>query len=170
MPNNKYLKLRKITFFFGIVIFILIIYLPSLKNGFLNWDDNWYITDNPYISDFSFSGIINMFTHLYHIQYSPLVMAILSLLKYAFGLNPIAFHLTSLIFHIINIWLIFRFIDLLTGKTGLALFISTFFAVHPFQVESVAWMSAIKIVLSSSLFLLSLIYSYECLVFFFILS
>ena len=156
--NNKHFKLKNISFFFGIVVLSLTIYLPSLKNGFLNWDDNWYITDNPYISDFSFSGIINMFTHLYHIQYSPLVMVVLSFLKYTFGLNPIPFHLTSLIFHIINIWLIFRFIDLLTGKTDLALFVATFFAVHTLQVESVAWMSAIKVVISTSFFLLSLIY------------
>ena len=158
MLQNKRSKLRNTILFFGIVIFTIIIYLPAIKNGFLNWDDNWYITNNSYISDFSLPGIINMFTHLFHSQYSPLVMVVLSFLKYAFGLNPIPFHLTSLIFHIINAWLVFRFIDLLTGKTNLALLISAFFAIHPFQVESVAWMSAMKIVLSSSLFLLSLIY------------
>ncbi len=156
--DSKQSKLRERLPFLGIVIFTLVIYLPGINNSFLNWDDNWYITNNIFISGFSVPGIIDMFTHLFHSQYSPLVMLVLSFLKSVFGLNPISFHLTSLFFHILNTYLVFRFLGLLTGKTNLALVISAFFAIHPFQVESVAWMSAMKIVVSSSFFLLSLIY------------
>jgi tetratricopeptide (TPR) repeat protein len=156
--NSRQSKRRERLSSLGIVLFTLIIYLPGINNSFLNWDDNWYIAHNTFISDFTMSGIVNMFTHLFHSQYSPLVMVVLSFLKSTFGLNPIPFHLVSLFFHFLNAYLIFRFIGLLTGKTNLALLISAFFAVHPLQVESVAWMSAMKIVVSTSFLLISLIY------------
>jgi tetratricopeptide (TPR) repeat protein len=158
MVNSEKSKRKRRLSFLGIVLLTLIVYLPGINNSFLNWDDNWYITDNAFISDFSVSGIINMFTHLFHAQYSPLVMVVLSFLKSTFGLNPLPFHLVSLLFHILNAYLVYRFIALLTEKENLALVVSAFFAIHPFQVESVAWMSAMKIVISSSFFLLSLIY------------
>ncbi len=157
--------------FMTITVITFIIYLPILNNKFLNWDDNLYVTGNSNIQSLNYSHIKAFFTQTYVSNYLPLTM-----LSYAFdykvaGLDPKAYTITNLILHIINSLLVFLLIIMLVrsmnlftnnifkDKSGLriGLICSLLFAVHPINVESVAWISERKNLLYSFFFLLSLV-------------
>ena len=141
----------------GIVILTIIIYFPAFFNGFINWDDNWYITENPYIRDFSFNGIINIFSNFYGGQYSPFTMLVFSLMNSIFGMNPVPFHILSVLLHIANALLVYKLLKLLFDNSLISIIVAGLFSINPLQVESVVWLSAIKITLSSFFYLASLI-------------
>ncbi|MCD4664673.1 MAG: tetratricopeptide repeat protein [Bacteroidales bacterium] len=141
----------------GIIILTIIIYFPAFFNGFINWDDNWYITENPYIRNFSFNGIINIFSSFYGGQYSPFTMLVFSLMNSIFGMNPVPFHILSVLLHLINIFLVYKLIKLLFNNSLISIIVAGLFSINPLQVESVVWLSATKITLSSFFYLASLI-------------
>jgi protein O-mannosyl-transferase len=72
-----------------------------------------------------------------------------------YGLNPHGHHLTNVLFHMLNV-VLFLLLARATGATGRSLLIAALFAVHPFNVESVAWIAERKNVLSTFFFLLTL--------------
>ncbi len=73
-----------------------------------------------------------------------------------FGLNPGAHHLTNLVFHILSVILLFLLLARATGFLGRSTLVAALFALHPINVESVAWVAERKNVLSTFLFLLTL--------------
>lgn len=135
-----------------------IAYNGSLDNGFVNWDDEIYVTENPYIdkSDGWFKRVVSLNFH-------PITMMSLhrDYKKPPAGETiPDArpFHRTNLIFHLLNTLLVFVFVHLLTkGKWFVAVVASVLFGLHPMHVESVAWVSERKDVLYVFFFLLGLI-------------
>lgn len=132
-------------------------YWSSLDNGFVNWDDEVYVLDNPNIS--STDG---WFKRVVSLNYHPITMISMAndYKKPAQGeeLDARPFHRTNLIFHVLNTFLVFLFVVLLTRKKWLvALFAAMLFALHPMHVESVAWISERKDVLYVFFFLLGLI-------------
>ena len=150
---------------FAMVILLIctwISFYPSLRNGFVNWDDPIYILNNDLIKTFSWQGVKNIFTNFNSDNYAPL-SDLTSALEYKiFGPTPKGFHFFSLFFHIINTLLVFTFIRLLTtnpnisqhaGNIGVAFITALLFGVHPMQVESVAWASAQSTLLYSVFFL-----------------
>jgi tetratricopeptide (TPR) repeat protein len=140
----------------GILLVTLIAYLPILQNGFV-WDDSGYILGNPLIKDFSPSGIKAIFTDFSSDNYAP-VTDILRAIIYLFsGYSPTAFHAVSILFHLVNIVLVFRFIELLCGSRLIAIVCALLFSLHPLQVESVAWASSGSNLFSSTFFLSALI-------------
>jgi protein O-mannosyl-transferase len=162
----------------GIIILTLIIYLVTLKNGFTNWDDNILITDNRDIKDLSFSGIVKIFSSFYQHAYDPLRIISYSFIYYFFGLSPAAFHSANILFHLINIILVYVFIYQLTSpqstdhsqlttnqqKTNneqritISAFVASLFAVHPMHSEAVCWISALCDPQYSIFYLASLIF------------
>lgn len=138
----------------GITIFA---FFPSLSNGFTNWDDTAYVTDNLLIRSLSVENLTKMFTTFQLGFYHPL-----TLLSYAceyrfFGPHPLAYHATNLLLHLMNTLLVYRLIYLLSGKQLAAFVTALLFAVHPLHVESVAWISERKDVLSAAFILAALI-------------
>ncbi|MCD4696086.1 MAG: tetratricopeptide repeat protein [Bacteroidales bacterium] len=143
-----------------IFVFTLLVYLPILNNDFLKtWDDNRYILDNPHIKDFEPDKIPGLFTLYYDGHYHPLTMISLAIDYSIGGANPKVFHLTSLLFHILNSLLVFWFVILLLRpKTLLAPAITALlFGIATINVESVAWASERKNVLFAFFFLISMI-------------
>ncbi|NTW31758.1 MAG: tetratricopeptide repeat protein [Bacteroidetes bacterium] len=141
----------------AVLVFTALLYAKALTNGFATWDDDCYILQNPYIRDFSLNGIKSIFTTFYNANYHPLTTLIYLFEYNYFGLNPFPFHLLSVLLHLLNTWLVFKFVEQLSGKKITSLVVSLLFAIHPMHVESVAWVSEQKDVLYSLFYLLSLL-------------
>ena len=149
---------------FGVLILTLLIFLPIRNAEFTNWDDQTYVTENPYIMSmevktFFMSGIHSDYPDGIAYNYHPLTMLSLAANYKMSGLNPSSYHWTNLLFHLLNVFLVFYFLRLVLGKKThyLAAFGALLFAIHPLHVESVAWVSERKDVLFCFFYLLGLI-------------
>ncbi|HEX6170492.1 MAG TPA: hypothetical protein VFZ33_12395 [Chitinophagaceae bacterium] len=135
---------------------------PMLKNEFTNWDDEYYVVNNPLLRGPDWKGI---FSKQVLGNYHPL-----TILSYAFnyaisGLDPFSYLLVNYLFHIANTLLVFYFIWNISGKNKIiAAFVALVFGIHPMHVESVAWVAERKDVLYTFFFLLSLIQYWRYLV------
>lgn len=131
------------------------VYLPVHSFDFINYDDGAYVTSNQYVlAGLTAEGVRWAFhpdscavTGNWH----PLTWLSLMLDVTLFGATPGAMHLMNLALHIGNSLLLFAVMWKLTGAYGRSLFVSAVFAVHPLHVESVAWISERKDVLSTLL-------------------
>ncbi|MBI5474611.1 MAG: tetratricopeptide repeat protein [Ignavibacteriae bacterium] len=142
---------------FAILIVTAVVFFPSLQNGFTNWDDNQYVTQNQMITELSWSSIATFFTTFYGGNYHPLV-ALTNAIEYHFWqLNATPYHVINLLLHLGNTALVFYFILLLTRRLEAAVIVALFFGIHPMHVESVAWIAERKDVLYTFFFLGSLI-------------
>jgi Tfp pilus assembly protein PilF len=149
--NQKSDKTKFILPAAGLVILTFAAYIPALGAGFV-WDDDMYVTHNRLLTDSD--GMYRIwFTTDSPSQYFPLVFTVFRLEYKLWGLNPAGYHIVNILLHIANVillWVILR---------GLALpgawFASALFAVHPVQVESVAWVTELKNVLMCFFFFLS---------------
>lgn len=142
---------------FIIVLVTIISFSSSLKNDFTNWDDNEYVTLNPHIMSFSGDNLKNIFSSLYVANYLPITMLTYMIEFYFFKLDPFIYHLTNLILHSLNSLLVFWFIMLLSKSVFISFITAMLFAIHPMHVESVAWVSERKDVLSTFFYLSSLV-------------
>ena len=141
----------------GSLLLTLIVFIPSLQNDFVNWDDQLYVFENPLITDLT-GNFGRMITDPVAGNYHPVTVLSLAVDYSISGLNATQYHLGSLIIHLLNIGLVFWFVFLLSGKnTLIAGFGALFFAIHPMHVEAVSWVSSRKDVLYTLFFLASLI-------------
>jgi len=157
--------IKKITPFILLIVVGFLVYYPILSNQFLDyWDDQWVVMNHYTEGGINFQNIWNILTEFYHGQYAPFNEFLYLFLYTAFGYNPFVFHLASLIIHVINSCLVFillKKILVLSGKVELVkvqliAFITAFiFCIHPFNVESVAWMSASKIIVYALFYFLA---------------
>src|SRR5699024_1213879 len=93
-------------------IIILFLYSPILFNGFVElWDDNWMIMHNRYLTNLNFSALIAIFSESYGGQYSPINTLTYALITQAGGMQPLGFHLFSLIIHLANFLLVGFFLE-----------------------------------------------------------
>ncbi len=163
IPNIKKpasVKLNKWVFAVLIVISFAAFY-NSLNNKFLSsWDDNTYVLDNPVIKSLhgdSLGGTLkNLFTGFETGNYHPLTMLSFSIEYNMFKLDPWYYHFTNLLFHLLNILLVFYFVWLLTKQQWTAFITAVLFGIHPMHVESVAWISERKDVLYAFFYLAAL--------------
>lgn len=141
----------------AIVGITFIVFLPCLKNGFLNWDDDVYITDNPVVLSLSLWSIKKVFTSFLNNAYQPLTLLGFVFQYHVFKFNPFGYHAVNLLIHILNCLLVFWFIYLIAKDYLIAFITTIFFAIHPLRVESVAWLSELKGLLAALFFLGTLI-------------
>ena len=132
-------------------------FFPCLKNDFLNWDDQQYVTENKTITELSWRNIETIFDWTYMGHYHPLTILSYSVEYRFFKLNPFIYHLTNLILHLMNGLLVFCLMMMLKGGVVTSLVVSLLFGIHPLHVESVAWISERKDVLYSLFFLGSMV-------------
>ncbi|MFH0791165.1 MAG: hypothetical protein V2A64_05990, partial [Candidatus Omnitrophota bacterium] len=140
-----------------ILIITGLVFSASLKNGFVNWDDTEHLIENPMIKVLSWQSVKNIFTSFYTLNYHPLALLSYTLEYHFFGLNPVVYHTTNLILHLLNTLLIFWLIFLLSGKVSVSFITAVLFGIHPLHVESVAWVCGRREVLYSVFFLGSII-------------
>ncbi len=130
------------------------IYFQSLNNEFLtDWDDGIYITNNTELQSPNGESVKNAFTSFSNGHYHPLTTLSYSAEYNLFGLSAKAFHTTNLILHILNSFLVFAFVWLLSKQQLTAFITALLFAVHPMHVESVTWISDRKDLLCTLFFL-----------------
>jgi Flp pilus assembly protein TadD len=142
----------------ALIIFPALVYWPLLGYGFINWDDPLNILDNPQIKRFSPEGVKEILLHSARISnyYIPLTFLSFSFDYALFGLDPGAFHRTSLVLHLLNTLLVFWVFHLLSRNLYLAFFGAALFSLHPLNVESVAWAAERKGLLAAFFLLLAL--------------
>ncbi len=123
----------------------LIVFSPSLNNGWVNWDDPAYVLENTAVHHLSWEGVKTMFSTPNVVgNYHPITLLSLAI-DYAFdGPNAKIFHWHSLLLHLLNTILVFLLSQSLLKKPQLALLAALVFALHPMHTESVAWVSARK--------------------------
>ena len=136
----------------------LVVFLPAGRFNFLNYDDNDYITDNAFVKQgVTWSGVRTAFTTFHASNWHPLTWLSHMADCMLFGLNPGAHHFVNVLLHAANVALLFGLLFRLTEKLWPAALIAALFAWHPLHVESVAWVSERKDVLSTFFALLTLL-------------
>ncbi len=136
----------------------LAVYNPVNRNAFVNFDDDHYITGNPHVlAGLNWDTVKWAFTNYYEANWHPLTWLSHALDAQLFGLNPVGHHYTNVILHALNAVLLFLLLQSATGFTWRSLMVAALFALHPVNVESVAWASERKNVLSMMFLLLALL-------------
>ncbi|HTB85510.1 MAG TPA: tetratricopeptide repeat protein [Candidatus Sulfotelmatobacter sp.] len=136
----------------------LVIYLPVTRNGFVNYDDDDYVTNNPMVkAGLTAEGIKWAFVTGHASNWHPLTWISHMTDCELFNLNPAAHHFVSALFHAANAALLFILLVRLTVKIWPAAMVAALFAWHPLHVESVAWVAERKDVLCAFFWLLTLL-------------
>jgi len=138
-----------------LVLSILCIYFQTAFHDFINYDDPDYIVENPHVrSGLSIESVKWALTESYRYNYfHPLSWLSHMLDIQIFGLNAGAHHLVSVLFHTASSLLLFALFNRMTGRLWESAVVAGLFAVHPLHVESVAWLSERKDVLSTFFFM-----------------
>jgi protein O-mannosyl-transferase len=161
----------------SIAVITFLVYLASLRNDFVNWDDDVYVYENPFIRSLDMQLLKSAFAGFYASYWCPLTWLSHAVDYAIWGLNPLGHHLTNNILHALNTFLVVLLVMklmavlkktaehnaqsqpvlndstiLITGAvTGLL------FGLHPLHVESVAWVAERKDLLCAFFFLLTII-------------
>ena len=129
----------------------------TVRYDFVNYDDNTYVYANPLItSGLTVSGAIYAFIGKHSGNWHPLTTLSHMLDCQLWGLHASGHHLTNIVLHTIAVVLLFLVLLQMTGALWRSAFVAAVFAVHPLRVESVAWISERKDVLSGVFFMLTL--------------
>lgn len=136
---------------------VVLVFFPAMRNGFIiNYDDDLYVTKNPHVQGgLTLSGLKWAFVTPHASNWHPLTWISHMLDCQLFGLNPAGHHATSILFHAMTTILLFLLLREMTGATWSSMFVAALFGLHPAHVESVAWVSERKDVLSAFLFILT---------------
>jgi protein O-mannosyl-transferase len=153
----------------SIVVLTFVAFLPSLQNGFVNWDDEAVLLDNPNYRGLGWEQLRWMFTTFHMSVYRPIAWITMGIDYLIWGMEPFGYHLTSLFFHCANAVLFYfvalRLLRLAMSTTdelklplGVAAgFAALFFALHPLRVEPVAWESGEDNLVAGFFFMLTLL-------------
>jgi protein O-mannosyl-transferase len=132
----------------------LALYNPVNRHPFVNYDDDRYVVENAHIQNgLGWDTIAWAFTSNQEANWHPLTWLSHALDYRLYHQNPTGHHLTSLLIHATNAVLLFLLLASATGQIGPSLFVALLFALHPINVESVAWVAERKNVLSTFFFL-----------------
>ena len=140
----------------GILLLTFAIYFPAISYSWITGLDQDLVIDNALIHSLSGDNLIDIFLSTTAGKYQPL-----SFLSYAIDISLFSgsslnvIHLVNLILHLLNVVLFFRLVQLLSDKWFIAVVASSLFALHPMNVEAVAWISSRSYLLCTFFFLLA---------------
>lgn len=155
--NTRHISLLGILL---LTIVAALVYAPALRNPFVHYDDQNYVTENTHVqAGLTWDTFTWAWTSTEQDNWHPLTWLTHALDCQLYGLNPRGHHVTSLLFHLVNVILLFLVLNRMTGSAGRSLVVAALFALHPYNVESVAWIAERKNVLST-LFFLAGMYAY----------
>jgi tetratricopeptide (TPR) repeat protein len=145
----------------GVCIFLVaitwLVFGQTIRYDFVNYDDNEYVYENPAItSGLTVTGVIYAFAGRHSGNWHPLTTLSHMLDCQLYGLHVGGHHLTNVVLHTIAVVLLFLVLQQMTGAIWRSAFVAAVFAIHPLRVESVAWISERKDVLSAVFFMLTL--------------
>jgi tetratricopeptide (TPR) repeat protein len=146
---------------FGLCLFLAVatfaVYYRATLNPFVNSDDQAYVLENTEVQQGLTAATVKWaFSSSYASNWHPLTWLSHALDCQLFGLNPAGHHFSSLVLHILNALLLFLILARATGAPVRSFFVAALFALHPINVESVAWVAERKNLLSMFFLLLSL--------------
>lgn len=151
---------RKLYLCLMLVFLTAAVYWPVKNHGFVNYDDPDYITANPVVQKgLTVDGVAWAFQNLHgeKTYWHPLTWLSHLADVQLFGLNPAGHHIGNVLFHALNVVLLFWIFYRMTGKTWPSAGLAALFALHPLQVDTVAWVTERKNVLSTFWMLLGLL-------------
>ncbi|MCB2220319.1 MAG: tetratricopeptide repeat protein [Bacteroidetes bacterium] len=138
----------------AILAFTVILFSGSLNHDILyGWDDGEYINDKSIRN----MEVKNFFSDFYLGMYQPLAVLSLSLNYQTAKDNPVPYHTTNLLLHLINVILVFFLFHRIAGRLDIASFVALLFAIHPMHVEAVAWIATRSNSLYSAFYLAALL-------------
>jgi tetratricopeptide (TPR) repeat protein len=150
-----------------VALVTVVVFSPALRNGFVNWDDLETLVENQNFKGFNGSHLRWMFTTFYMGHYQPLSWLSFSLDYLLWGAGPFGYHLTNILLHSANAVLFYfltrRLLSIAVPiSSGVLLhlaagFSALLFAIHPLRVESVAWATERRDVLSGFFLLLTVL-------------
>jgi len=145
-----------------LVMCTVAVYWQVINHDFLNFDDGQYVTENAVVqSGLTLHGLKWAFTTTYTTNWHPLTWLAHMLDCELYGTNPAGHHVTGLLFHLTNTVLLFLLLKRLTGAHWRSACVAMLFAIHPLHVESVAWVSERKDVLSTFFWMVSIWFYYD---------
>ncbi len=141
----------------ALLALVALVYRQVAEFGFVNFDDPRYVTQNPIVkAGLTWRGVVWAFSGVHVSNWHPLTWLSLMLDVEAFGVDPSAMHLVNVALHAANTALLFLVLQAATNRPWRCAFVAALFAVHPLHVESVAWISERKDVLSTLFWLLAM--------------
>jgi len=153
--TGEYWRVIGISLFLAAMIWI--VFGQTRGFGFVNYDDDYYVYKNPMVMrGLSLEGILWAFTHIVSDHWHPLTVIVLMLDNQMFGLWAGGYHLVNVMIHAAAAIFLFLMLREMTGALWRSGFVAAVFAIHPLRVESVAWISECKDVLSGMFFMLTL--------------
>lgn len=151
-PRNQILIIH-----IALILVTLVVFWQVNQFDFINLDDNVYVTENRHVqSEFTLNALRWALTTTDLGYWQPLTWLSLMLNYQLFGLKAGGYHVTNVLLHIFSTLLLFRLFKRMTGAVWRSAFVAAFFALHPFHVESVAWIAKRKDLLSAFFWMLSL--------------
>ena len=140
-----------------LAVITLALYNPVNRHAFVNYDDDRYVTENQHVRQGLTGETISWaLTSTEQANWHPLTWMSHALDISLFRLNPAGHHFTSVAIHVTNVVLLFLLSMWATNRLGPSLFVAALFALHPINVESVAWVAERKNVLCTFFFFLTL--------------
>jgi tetratricopeptide (TPR) repeat protein len=144
---------------FGTVLFLLVagVFLPAATHDFITYDDPVFVTENGHVKGgLTWKGVGWAFRSTEASDWHPLTWLSHMADYELYGLNPGGHHLTNVLLHALNAVLLFVVLRKMTGAFWRSLFVAALFGLHPLHVESVAWISERRDVLSTIFWMLAL--------------
>ena len=132
---------------------VIVFYKVTGHQFMTGWDDSWMVLNQRTIGGIHYYNLVAIFSETHLGQYSPVNQLTYSVIYSIFGAKSGVFHLASVLYHAINACLVYAFVKTLLGLrerenaklvTATAFITALLFAVHPVNVEAVAWISASK--------------------------
>ena len=140
-----------------LLLAVVLVFGQTLRHEFVNYDDGDYVSENPLVSHgVTAQGIIRAFTRSQAANWVPLTWISLMVDCQFYGLNAGGYHLTNVLLHTAAVILLFLVLWRMTGGLWPSALVAALFAIHPLRVESVAWVTERKDVLSGLFFMLTL--------------
>ena len=140
-----------------LILCTIVVFWQVRTFDFVYFDDDLYITDNPHLQNgFNQENVIWAFTNNHVGLWLPLTWLSFMLDYKLYGLNPGGYHFTNVLFHLLNTLLLFFILRRSTTSLWRSAFVAALFALHPLHVESVAWVTERKDVLSTLFWMLTL--------------
>jgi tetratricopeptide (TPR) repeat protein len=140
-----------------LVLATVALYYPVHSHPFLNYDDTSYVTDNRHVqAGVTWETVEWAFTTYYEANWHPVTWLSHALDCQLFDLHPAGHHNVNLLLHVINVLLLFWLLYQATGFAGRSFMVAALFALHPINVQTVAWVAERKNLLSMLFFLLAL--------------
>jgi Flp pilus assembly protein TadD len=143
---------------FALACLTVACFAPVRTCDFVDIDDPRYVTENPHVREgLTASSLAWAWTDCSWSMYAPLTRTSFLIDAQLHGLNPAGYHFTNVLLHLMNVLLLFELLRSMTGAVWRSALTAACFAIHPLHVESVAWITERKDVLSTLFGLLALL-------------